>query len=112
VISKDCSRITEHLLSGVEEWTAGSVVGPERIQYDSLEKAIVVTQMQRHPIYFYLPKKFLGDLRFAYNQIFGFTLRTMFNNSAASPRFVYILMSNQRSTFAVTSRLSAPMIKL
>lgn len=74
--------------SGVKDWTAGSLAGPEQIQYDSLEKAIVVSQTSGYPVYFYLPDKFLGDLRFAYNQLFGFTLRTMFDSSAVSARFV------------------------
>lgn len=73
---------------GIEEWTAGSRSGPEQVQYDQLDKAIAVAQTGDSAVYYYLPKRFLGDWRFAYNQMFSFTMRQTLDSSAVSSRFV------------------------
>lgn len=63
----------------IEDWTAVSNFGSETVQFDELEHAIAVTQRGDSPVYFHLPKKYLGDLRFGYNQFFSFTIRSSFD---------------------------------
>lgn len=47
----------------------------EDVQWAPLDKAIAVSQVDNHPIYFLAPKQYLGDQRFAYNQELVFTFR-------------------------------------
>lgn len=72
-----------------EQFTAGSDARPEDVQWAPLDKAAAVTQLDNYPIYFFVPKKYLGDQRFAYNQDLSFTLRVQLSDAARpSPRFV------------------------
>lgn len=55
-------------------WTAGSDCQVEELNWTD-EKAIQVSQLYNCPVYFFAPKKYLGDQRFVYNQEIIFTLQ-------------------------------------
>lgn len=59
-------------------WLAGSDKAPEDLQWSSIEQAIAVSQLGNDSIYFFAPKKFLGDQRFIYNQEIIFTLKNQY----------------------------------
>lgn len=69
---------------GIEKWSAGSERKLEQLQWDEAEKAIVVSQIDYYPVYFFAPNEFLGDLRFAYNQELTFILRVQLESTAPS----------------------------
>lgn len=81
------TKIQSNFDEGTEGWTAGSRIGPEEVQFDPLDKAIAVTQMTNYPVYYFLPDKYLGDLRFAYNRMFIFSMRLSLNSTMIGERY-------------------------
>uniref|UniRef100_A0A914Q102 Uncharacterized protein n=1 Tax=Panagrolaimus davidi TaxID=227884 RepID=A0A914Q102_9BILA len=85
---------------GIEKWTAGSERKLEQLQWDEAEKAIVVSQIDYYPVYFFAPNEFLGDLRFAYNQELTFILRIQLESTAPSGKDIIITGANGRELIA------------
>lgn len=80
------TNITSLFDADVEQWTAGSDVRLEDVQWAQIDQAAAVSQIDDNPVYFYAPKQYLGDQRFIYNQDMEFTLRTQLANPARSQR--------------------------
>jgi hypothetical protein len=74
-------------IADAEEWTAKSERRLEPVQWSN-EQAVTVAQMDHYPVYFYAPKRFLGDQRFAYNQMIVFSLRVGQEFAERGPKYV------------------------
>lgn len=73
----------------VQHFTAGSDVRLVDIQWAQLDKAAAVSQIDNYPVYYFAPKKYTGDQRFAYNRDLSFTFRVQQSEPfRVSPRFV------------------------
>ncbi|KAI6173803.1 hypothetical protein M3Y98_01121600 [Aphelenchoides besseyi] len=94
----------------VEQWTAGSDARPEDVQWAQLDKAVAISQLDHYPVYFFAPKKYLGDQRFAYNQELSFTFRLQQSEPAKpSIRDVILVGANgQELTLSITAQNNLP----
>ncbi|CAD5234464.1 unnamed protein product [Bursaphelenchus xylophilus] len=82
---------------GIEQWKGGvSEHHPVDVQWAQLDKAVAVTQYDESPVYFYVPEKFLGDQRFAYNQDIGFTLRVQQGQPQPTVKDIVLVGANGR----------------
>lgn len=87
-------NITSDFHENTEDWTGGSEKRLEDVQWSQLDPAAAISQMDDYPVYFYAPEKFLGDMRQAYNQFIGFTMRVQQNNPGPSKKDVVIVGNN------------------
>uniref|UniRef100_A0A915EDF4 Laminin subunit gamma-1 n=1 Tax=Ditylenchus dipsaci TaxID=166011 RepID=A0A915EDF4_9BILA len=77
-------NLTSEFLEDTERWSAGSDIRPEDVQWAQVDKAVAISQIDEHPVYFFAPSKFTGDQRLAYNRDIVFTLRVQLPNPAPS----------------------------
>lgn len=73
-------------MEDVEQWTAGTDIHPEDVQWAQIDHAAAVSQNDNYPVFFYAPEKYLGDQRFIYNQELSFKLRVQQNNPSPSTK--------------------------
>uniref|UniRef100_A0A915EBM3 Laminin subunit gamma-1 n=1 Tax=Ditylenchus dipsaci TaxID=166011 RepID=A0A915EBM3_9BILA len=98
-------NLTSNFLNEVEDWRAGSDVSPEDVQWTNNEQAIAISQIDYYPVYFLAPSKFLGDQRFAFNQLISFTLRVQQDFAAGGNKDLVIVGANGRElTITITAQ--------
>ncbi|KAI1730594.1 laminin EGF domain-containing protein [Ditylenchus destructor] len=87
-------NLTSNFLEDVERWTGGSDIRPEDVQWAQVDRAVAISQIDDHPVYFYASSKYTGDQRLAYNQHIVFTLRVQQPNPGPSKKDVVIVGAN------------------